>query len=171
MNLLFTQKMGIQHTYNSGVSCHLCFFKGKCILCLPVTLQLSEPASQPVQHRPNCGAAEQRATLWETTPYPWSWRGKFSIWGLSQPHWPGISMGTSAGWLWSAKFCFLEVCPAQRTHLFLAGYKGKACKDHSTKLPLHDTNQSRTQWFQCWQATAETKSQILWLPESIICLK
>lgn len=60
MNLLFTQKMGIQHTNSSGVSCHLCFFKWKAMLCLPVTLQFSQPSSQPMQHRPNCGATEGR---------------------------------------------------------------------------------------------------------------
>lgn len=97
-----------------------------------------------MQHRPDCGATEDRGLLCETQhPVPGVEEensvagGSHSLTG-QEP----TSMGSSTDWLWSAKICFLKVCPVQSR--FLAGYKGEACKDNGTRLPLDDTNQPRT---------------------------
>lgn len=119
------------------------------------------------------GYWRERATLWVTAPHPWGWRGKFSSWGLSQPHWPGLLLAWEGLLTGSGQQSFVSwscVHPVQSR--FLAGYKGKACKDlHAAQLPQQDTNQARTLQCLCCHAKTETQSQILWLPESIMFLR
>lgn len=139
---LLTQKMGIRHTYYSGVSCHLLFSKEKHLLRLSMSLQLSQPTSQPSQHRPKHGIAENKEILHSTAPHSWGWRGKFSSWGLSQTHWPGTSTGRSTDWLWSAHCKVLfprDVLPYLEQGPGWVWREG--WKDHrAVKLPLCDTN-------------------------------
>lgn len=135
---LLTQKMRIQHTYCSGVRYHILFSKEKHLLCLTMTLHLSQPTSQPSQHRPKHGIAENKEILHSTACHSWGWRGKYSSWALSQTHWPGTSIGSSTDWCWSAhcKVLFLrDVSTLSRAGFWLytnGRLQGASCCKTST---------------------------------------
>lgn len=156
MNLL-TQKMGIQHAYCSGVVCHLWFSKEK-HLCLPMTPQLSQPTSQPLQHRPKRGTAEDRGLLHGSQHLTPGAEQENSVAGGSHSHigqgpaWGGPLVSSDEH---TAKFCFREVrppCPEQGP----AWIRTEGCKDHHA-AKLCDANQPRA--LQCQRCHAKTEAQ------------
>lgn len=150
---------GPAHGLVCPLRCCLLFSKEKCLLCLPMTLQLSQPTSQPSQHRPTCGTAEDKWLLHGSQHLtPGAAEGNSASGGSHshigrRPAWGGQGAGSGQH---TAKFCFLEVrppCPGQ-----CPGWiRMEGCKDHHTaELPLCDTNQPRA--LQCQHHHAKTET-------------
>lgn len=153
------RKWGSSTPTACGVGCHLWFSEEKHLLCLPMTLQLSQPTSQPLQHRPKRGTAEDKGLLHgpqQLTPRP---EEENSVGEGSHSH---IGQGPARGGplassgQHTAKFCFLEVRPPCLEQC--PGWvRTEGCKEHhAAKLPLHNTNQPRA--LQCQRCHAKTKT-------------
>lgn len=161
------------HVLVFSLHCCLLFSKEKHLLCLPMTLQLSQPTSQLLQHRAKCGTAEHKWLLhWSQHLTPGAEEGN-SVSRGSHSHshigqWPAWGGQVAGFGQHTAKCYLLEVrppCPEQ----CLGWIWIEGCKYHHTaKLPLRDTNQPRALQCQHHHAKTETGSSILRLPESII---